>query len=188
MNKTAYGAAAATIGLASLLLAGPAAAQVSVFVSDEAHACYLEAKYGDPRGDGIHDCTDAMFGLPLAGHDRAGTLVNRGVIYMRQGRFARAQTDLTESIKTDPALGEAYVNLGATLIAQRRYAEGVANIDHGLPLSPQEPEKAYYNRGLADEALDDVKAAYFDYLKASQLNPNWAAPRIELTRFTVSKP
>src|ERR1700733_14985346 len=103
MKRTVYGVAAAGVmGLASLLSAGRAGAQVSVIVSDLARSCYLEAKYGDPRGDGIDDCTNAMFGLPLSGHDRAGTLVNRGVIYMRQGRYARAQTDLTDSIKVDP--------------------------------------------------------------------------------------
>ncbi len=71
-------------------------------------------------------------------------------------------------------------------IAERRFAEGKADIDQGLTLGTEEPQKAYYNRGLADDYLDDEKSAYFDYLKASQLDPQWYAPKKELLRFTVS--
>jgi hypothetical protein len=39
---------------------------------------------------------------------------------------------------------------------------------------------------LADEYLGDDKAAYFDYLKASELDPQWLAPKSELQRFSVS--
>ena len=55
-------------------------------------------------------------------------------------------------------------------------------------LGPEEPEKAYYNRGLANEGLDDVKAAYFDYLRALELKPDWPIPQRELRRFSVVRP
>ena len=37
-------------------------------------------------------------------------------------------------------------------------------------------------------ALGDARAAYFDYRKAQELDPDWALPAKQLTRFTVSKP
>ncbi|MDR3512832.1 MAG: hypothetical protein P4L73_14445 [Caulobacteraceae bacterium] len=190
MTRTAWaGAAAASIlGLAALLAAGQARSAVTVFANDQAHACYLAAKLGDLAQTGLDDCTQAIGGAPMSDHDLAGTFVNRGVIYMLHGRYRPAQADFEAALKLDTTLGEAYVNHGAALIAQRRYAEGIADIDRGLPLGPQEPEKAYYNRAIADEALDDVKDAYFDYLKAAQLKPAWAAPKAELARFTVRRP
>ena len=66
-----------------------------------------------------------------------------------------------------------------------RDRDGVDAITHGLALGSAEPEKAYFNRALGYEALGDEKAAYFDFLKASQLKPDWAEPRQELVRFTV---
>ena len=64
----------------------------------------------------------------------------------------------------------------------------LTEIDRGLSMNPEEPEKAYFNRALANEGLDDMKAAYLDYMKALELAPNWDAPRHELSRFTVENP
>lgn len=190
MTRTAWaGAAAASIlGLAALLAAGEARTAVTVFANDQARACYVAAKMGDPAQTGLDDCNLAIDGTPMSDHDLAGTLVNRGVVYMLHGAFRPAQADFEAALRLDDALGEAYVNHGAALIAQKRYAEGVAEIDRGLPLRPDEPEKAYYNRGVAEEALADLKGAYFDYLKAAELKPAWPAPRTELARFTVRRP
>lgn len=63
-----------------------------------------------------------------------------------------------------------------------------AEIDKGLTLAPEEPEKAYYNRGLAHEGLADLKAAYFDYRRAAELKPDWPIPQRELGRFSVRSP
>ena len=63
----------------------------------------------------------------------------------------------------------------------------MASLDKGIELEPLEPEKAYYNRAIAHEQLGNVRGAYFDYLKASELAPEWEQPRMQLTRFTVRK-
>jgi tetratricopeptide (TPR) repeat protein len=178
--------AAGLVSLAMICLAGrPARAAVSVYSNNQARDCYIAAKFGDKQQRGVADCTAAMV-LGLSKHDMAGMLVNRGVIYLSNARYGPAISDFNASIKLDDKIGDAYVNRGAALIAQKKYAEGRADIDKGLPLGPDEPQKAYYNRGLADEYLDDEKAAYFDYLKASQLDPDWDAPKKELERFSVS--
>ena len=75
-------------------------------------------------------------------------------------------------VETGPGtLPEAQSVVGIDL-GLKHFAEGKADIDHGLELGSSEPAKAYYNRGLADEYLDDEKAAYFDYSKASELDPD----------------
>jgi len=184
MTRLAFMAVAALAGLSALLAAAPAHPAMTVF-ADNAQDCYRDAKYGDFHGLGVEDCDAALFGMSTSNRDYAGTLVNRGVVYLWHGRYARAEEDFDAAIAVRPDIGEAYVNRGAAKIALRRYADGIADIDHGLPLGSEEPEKAWYNRGLAHEGLDDETAAYHDYQKAAALKPDWAAPKVELTRFTV---
>ncbi len=81
-----------------------------------------------------------------------------------------------------------YVNRGAAYVGSSRYDEGLAQIDRGLALGVKDPQKAYYNRAIAHENLGDVKAAYLDFSKAAELDPDWQAPKQELTRFTVKRP
>ena len=166
-----------------------ATAQVSVFSgSSMANECSTLAKrgIGDPR-EALSTCTVAIEHDNLTGRDLAGTYVNRGVLRLRGHDWLGARQDFDTATSIAPDMGEALINRGASLIAQKRWAEGVADIDHGLALNPEEPEKAYYNRAIAKEHLDDMKGAYFDYQKASELAPTWTAPQAELKRFTVAQ-
>jgi tetratricopeptide (TPR) repeat protein len=152
-----------------------------------ANECSTLAKrgMGDPR-EALSVCTIAIEHDNLTGRDLAGTYVNRGVLRLRGHDWFGARQDFDTAASIAPGMGEALINRGASFIAQKRWAEGVADIDHGLALNPEEPEKAYYNRAIAKEHLDDMKGAYFDYLKAAELAPAWAAPQAELKRFTVA--
>jgi tetratricopeptide (TPR) repeat protein len=174
-------AAVAVVGLA----AGAAEAAVTVYGSGFAEQCFHVARDGGDLYGGIADCNQALIEDQLQGRDLAGTYVNRGVLHMAVNEYDAAKSDFEKSIAIDPNLGEAWVNLGALMIANHQFAAGIADIDKGLALGPQEPEKAYYNRALADEGMDNETAAYYDYTKAAQLKPTWAPPRTELTRFTV---
>lgn len=185
LTKVLFGSALG-LGLGLFAPDAPAQASVSVLGANVAHDCYLAAKLEAPVDVGLDLCTRSLATEALDRHDLAGTLVNRGVIYMRQHDFKAAQHDFNEALSLIPALGEAKVNLGGALIGQHHYAEGVAEITQGLTMAPEEPEKAFYNRALGYEGLDDMKSAYLDYVKASELKPGWAAPKTELTRFTVT--
>ena len=181
----AAGAAALIVSSIGLFAPGQAKAAVTVYGSGFAAQCFHTAKYGGDLQAGIADCTRAIETEMLSDRDLAGTFVNQGVLYMQLDDYASAQRDFEKSVKLDPNLGEAFVNLGGVKIAQHHFADGIADIDRGLALGPEEPEKAYFNRALADEGMDDVKAAYFDYSKAAELKPTWGPPRTELDRFTV---
>ena len=183
---TAAGATALIISSIALIAPGNAKAAVSVFGSGFAEACFHTARDGGDVYAGIADCTRALDTEMMDSRDRAGTYVNRGVLHMAMNDYTEARHDFETGVKLDPTLGEGFVNLGGVKIAQHQYADGIADIDHGLQLTPEEPEKAYFNRALGDEGLDDIKAAYFDYSKAAELKPTWAAPRTELARFTVT--
>ena len=53
-------------------------------------------------------------------------------------------------------------------------------------MNVKEPEKAYYDRGLAYDWLDNPKAAYADYRKALELAPTWDLVKDQLYRFSVT--
>lgn len=173
--------------LALALCAGSTHAAVTVIGGGMAQACSQAAVGGESDVKFQQLCTDALDGEFMSPRDRAGTLVNRGVLKLRRGTYPEATRDFDQAVKIQPTMAEAYVNRGAASIGQRRYADSLPDINKGLELGVQEPAKAYYNRALAYEGLDDAKSAYFDYQKALEMQPEWAAPREQLARFSVSR-
>jgi tetratricopeptide (TPR) repeat protein len=173
---------------AALLCAVPAGASTLVIGGGAAKECADAAISGRSDNASVTRCTLALETEILGFRDRARTYVNRGVLQMRQRNFDAAVSDFDAASKIDPDLGEAFVNRGAAYVGTSRYGEGVVQIDQGLALGVQDPEKAYFNRGIAHENLGDVTAAYRDYTKAAELDPTWDAPKNELTRFTVKRP
>ena len=171
--------------LAVLIWPGPAKAATTVLGNGLAHICSETAKAGsdDPRA--IEVCTMAIESESMNRRDLAGTYVNRGVLKMRRKAYRDARGDFNIAVKLAPTMGEAFVNRGGALVGEQRYEQALADIDHGLELTPEEPEKAYYNRGLAHEGLNQIVKAYFDYKRAADLKPEWEPPRQELLRFTV---
>ncbi|HEX7761388.1 MAG TPA: hypothetical protein VF459_17920 [Caulobacteraceae bacterium] len=162
-------------------------AAVTVFGNGQAHDCSEAAFKGKSDADSIRTCDEALENEVLDAKDRAGTYINRGVMYLRQGNLAVARKDFDASIQTDAKIGEAWINRGAVSVAQQRYADGLSDINHGLTLGVEAPEKAYYNRALAYEGLEDAKSAYLDYQQALTLKPDWQLPQQQLLRFTVTR-
>ena len=171
----------------SAVAAGPSRAAI-VVTSGLGAACYQAARDADlfhtiPL-NGLDICTRATESA-MDDHDTAGTFANRGVLYMIMGDLGSAMNDFQKAVAIAPKMGEAHVNLGAAMVGMRKDKEGADEITAGLALGSAEPEKAYFNRAVAEEHLGDVDDAYDDYMKASQLKPSWKQPKQELTRFTV---
>jgi tetratricopeptide (TPR) repeat protein len=188
MQKRAIGRLiAVTAGAGALMVAAQAQAAVTVIGGGLAEACSKAALAGKADRRSEATCTDALDKELLNSRDRAGTLVNRGVLKMRRLDWTAAAKDFTEATRIKPDMGEAYVNRGAVAIGEHRYAESLPDLNKGLQLGVEEPAKVYFNRALAYEGLDDAKSAYFDYQKAVELSPDWDAPRNELVRFHVQR-
>jgi tetratricopeptide (TPR) repeat protein len=179
---------AALCAAALLGVAGTTGASTLVIGSGSAQVCSDAAVKGRTDDRAVLACTTALEVENLNFRDRARTYVNRGVLQLRQRQFSAARADFDRAANIDPNLGEAYVNRGATFVGEERYQEGVEQIDKGLTLGVKDPEKAWFNRGLANEGLGDVKSAYRDYSKAAELKPDWPAPKTELARFTIKRP
>ena len=177
----------ASLALATLLAATSLTGGASAYVivrGGLAGLCYQQAREEDRTADAIDNCTGALLS-GLSPRDRAATLVNRGIIHMNRTDYDRALTDFDAAVALQPTLAEGHINRGAALLAQDDFAGAITAIDRGLELSPEEPARAYYNRGVAHEELGDVRAAYNDYRRAADMAPTWAPPRTELARFRV---
>jgi tetratricopeptide (TPR) repeat protein len=161
-----------------------ASAAVTVIGSGSAQLCYQAADTGASPADYISYCNEALAG-PLSQDDRAATYVNRGVLRLAMNEVESAAADFNAGLAINANMGEGYVDLGATMISQKHYAEAIANIDKGLKLGTKEPHLAYYDRAMANEQLGNLKAAYDDYHQALTLAPDFTMASDELKRFKV---
>jgi tetratricopeptide (TPR) repeat protein len=185
---TRHAPLAFAFALALALAIGPSPARADGVVISSgglAHECFLSARLGHLSEASIQQCSDALEHDPLDLHDRAGTFINRGTLRLHRKSWALALADFDAAIALDPNIGEGHVNRAAALISLARPAEAVAAADRGIALNPSEPHKAYFNRATARELTGDVEGAYRDYTRATELAPDWEAPKVELKRFTV---
>ena len=178
-----------TLLLALLAALAPAAASATtmVFGSDSASQCARAAILGRIDIDAEGWCDRALQEDMLNTSDRAKTLVNRGVMKLGRGDYEPARSDFEAALKLEPKLPEALLNRGAVWVGEHRYQAAIADLSQAIELGTAQPEKAYFDRALAYEGLDDEKSAYLDFQQALTLKPGWELPQHELLRFTVSR-
>jgi tetratricopeptide (TPR) repeat protein len=176
------------IVIAGLLAAcaAPAAASVMVIGSSDARLCFEAADSPMmPQVSDMRRCDDALNMGSLSNYETVATHVNRGILRLRRGGIDAAIADFDEAMHLDPNQPEAYLNKGAALIQRQNPTEAAQLFTVALEHNTQRPAIAHYGRAVANEALGNVREAYADYQMASQLAPNWAAPRADLQRFRV---
>lgn len=130
-------------------------------------------------------CTKAITEESLTGFDLAGSYNNRGVLLFAEGAQAQALEDFDKALTLVDTIAEIHVNRALTLAALRRWAESIPSFDRGIELQAPDLARAHMNRAIAHEELGDARAAYYDYLRASELNPEWEEPKLQLQRFSV---
>jgi tetratricopeptide (TPR) repeat protein len=140
----------------------------------------LEARW---KADAIGACDDALKSGALDRRDIAATWVNRGILEMSRERYATARGNFKDALSAVPDLPEAHVNIGSALINLEQYAEGIKETELGLSLGAKQPERAWYNLGIAYGRLGDTRKAYDSYRQAAALSPDWDDPRIEVKRY-----
>lgn len=185
MNRKTVLFAVLSLGLVTAL-SSPGQAAVSMVGGNLAKACAQTVIDGARDQAALDLCSQAIRTDLLSNRDLARTYINRGVIQLRLKAYDLAIADFDRAAVLAPDMGEAFVNTGAALIAQRKYALAVNEIDRGLALGAGAPERAYYNRALANLHLDNLSEAYADLIKASQLAPDWDAPKRELATFPTN--
>jgi len=156
---------------------------------DGARECYLatlRAASSDTDQAGFHACSLALDGA-VDPDMRAGLLANRAYIRLRMADYPGTVADADASLSLAPDLAAANLNRGAGLIGMGRYQDALPPLEKAVASSNGDKLKlAYYNRAIAREHLGDIRGAYFDYKKATELDPKFAPAQEQLTRFTVT--
>lgn len=164
----------------------PAIASVTVIGNSLARQCFQAADSPlMPNLADVRRCDTAFAEEALSEYDRVATHVNRGILHLRRGEVDRAIADFDMAMRIDPRQPEAYLNKGAALVRLNNPAEALRLFTVALDYDTQRPELAHFGRAIANEELGNVREAYNDYRRASELDPDWADPRTELQRFRV---
>jgi tetratricopeptide (TPR) repeat protein len=171
----------------ALLFPLPAAASKVVIGTSSARLCYQAAERPlRPSPADLQYCDEALAGQRLLMEEEfVATLVNRGILRMRRGDLNGAIADYEAARAMDPEEPESYLNHGTALVRGRRAAAALDYFNQALRKNTRRPALAYFGRAVAHETLGNVREAYRDYRRASELDPSWADPQRELRRFRV---
>jgi Tfp pilus assembly protein PilF len=165
----------------------PALAGVVVVGGNSARLCYQAAESSlRPAQRTLEHCDDAIFDATTIRYDLVASFVNRGIIRYRRGQAAAALADFDRALALDPNQPEACLNKGMVLLQHDDARAALPLFTVALEHNTRRPELAHYARAVANEVLGNVAAAYRDYRSASEIDPDWAAPRTELQRFQVT--
>ena len=166
--------------LIALIAPSGALAQMAVttFGATDALLCYQAA--ADNFASDADDCDKALKSGTLTPRDRIATLVNRGVIFNREGKLDAALADFDKAIAKDGELAEAYLNRGNTYYLMRRYDEAIEDYQASLRHDLRKSQVAWYNIGLAQEAKKDNVKAKEAYRTALEIDPEFGPARKKL--------
>jgi len=169
----------------ALTVVAPARAAITVLGNGLAADCFQAAEFGGEPKAGIATCADALENEPLSVHDRAATYINRGILRGRAEDTAGALADCNAGLELDATMGDGYIDRGTVYIVLQKYENALKDIDKGISVGVHRPQIAYYDRAIVNEALGNVRAAYLDYKKAVELEPDFKLASEQLSRFKV---
>ncbi len=178
---------AGVLAISGLSYSGTSYAGTVVIGENLGASCYREAKSGRSGKTSLDICDSALRDEMLTATDMAATYVNRGIVRSASGDISGAIKDYDRALSINPQLAEAFANRGTALMRQTRYEQALTELNQALSLKPKDPGSVYFNRGILYEHFGDLKQAYLDYTRASELRPEWRQPKQELERFAVHK-
>ena len=175
------------VAVATATAPSPAAAGSVSIGNSTARDCYEAAIARSTDRNSFYHCNLALDQEALDSKDRAATLVNRGVLYLRGHNYRSAGRDFDAALKTDANNAEAWLNMAIASLQQGGGGDTLPLIEKSLALNTARPALAYYSRSIAHERSGNVRAAYNDLRRAQELAPNWTAPTEDLKRYQVSR-
>jgi tetratricopeptide (TPR) repeat protein len=178
----------AACGLLALPFADAAFAQqaMMVFGGGYARDCYQAVKGRETAVKALGVCNTAISEEKLSRSNLAATLVNRGIVYMREENYDRAMKDYDRALSLAPQMPEIKINLGAMLYHMGRFQESVEALNAGMTTENTDAlAAAFYNRALSYERLGEIQLAYSDYRSALAVIPGYQPAVRQLRRFSV---
>jgi tetratricopeptide (TPR) repeat protein len=177
---------AAVAGLAGVTAMIPAQASTFSVGNSSARDCWEAAEAQDYDRNAIYHCNLALENEGLDDANRAATLVNRGILYMRNRNYSQAERDFNRAMTTDESNAEAYLNMAISHLRQNENDTSVMPwIEKAIALNTKEQALAYYSRAILHERSGNIRQAYYDYRKAHELAPDWDEPAEDLQRYKV---
>jgi tetratricopeptide (TPR) repeat protein len=95
---------------------------------------------------------------------------NLGIIAQQRGQPLKAVTRFRQALVLQPGFGPAHLLLGSSLLALKRNAEALRELQRAVKLMPQEPQ-AYLQLAKAYEAFENWIAAVEQLQKLVELAP-----------------
>lgn len=174
--------------ITALFTAWTAQAQSDVsiitFGNSDAEFCYNAAQIAKISSGTLEHCDAALNHRALSRRDRIATLVNRGIVLNHRKDFNAAFEDFEAALALAPETSAAYVNRGNTYFSIKQFDLAIDDYSKSLQMDPRDPYIAHYNRGLANEARQQAQLAFADFVRVTELRPEWepAAFRVEQYR------
>jgi tetratricopeptide (TPR) repeat protein len=183
--KALFVSAAAAAFLAA---AAPAHGQTVVSIGNStARDCYEAAVGGDHDRNAFNHCNLALKQEGLTERDTAATLVNRGILHMRNRDYRSAGRDFDRALAFDATNGEAWLNMAIAELQQGAGLETLPKIEKAFALGTNWKALAHYSRAVAYERGGKIRAAYYDLKMANTIDPRWREPIEDLKRYQVRR-
>lgn len=149
-------------------IAAETAANFQTASRNDLESCFLALEYGN-----------------LKRRDRAGTLVNKGIIHTVVGQYQNAYKDYRKAIEIMNNLPEAYVGRGNIYFLSGKYELAIADYTEALDLNITRNHIAFFNRGMAYEKIKDYVKAEENYRLALEMVPEWSLALNKLKKLHV---
>ena len=125
--------------------------------SADARECYFSAEiaiqmHSTSRME-IETCTNALNFQNLRLRDKAGTYINRGILYVAMEEYQKAIKDYARAEKLYPDFGAIHVNRGNLFFMGESYDSAISEYTRALGMDLRQDHVAYLNRGMAYEKL-----------------------------------
>lgn len=109
------------------------------------------------------------------------SLYAKGMYYQTREQYEEAKNEYRRSIRSNKNYGDAYFSLGYILMQQDSLETAIRQLNMVITLEPTNA-RAYYNRGLCHEVLDQRNEAIADYKQALTFNKEYKEAKEALKR------
>src|SRR3546814_13542511 len=125
--------------------------RVTVVGGSAAQSCYEAAAATVVLSHDLGVCDRALSEEALTRYERVATLVNRGILKMRDGRMDAPIVDFDAAIAADPEQAEAYLKKGVALSKKDGWAHALRLFKTAIEKRTSTPAHAYFCRGVSRE-------------------------------------
>lgn len=108
-------------------------------------------------------------------------LYAKGMYHQAKKDYEAAKAEYTRAILHNVQYADAYFATGYILLQQDSFEKARRQFDHVTRIAPNDA-RAYYNRGLCAELMNDKESAAADYRQALTFDPRYATAEEGLKR------